>query len=202
MRRVKALAASVVIGLIGCWLLIDVLGVSQSTAAIVVALAAVAAWGATLIRRKQEATASPHYSLMKDRFRQGLAYLDAGQFQRAMAFFDTAIDTEPDNADAYFGRGLVYHELQQYQQAITDFDRAIGIDPGHPYAHFQRGFVFYQLEQYEQAVVDYTRAIEISPDAWAYALRSAAYGRLGQRELAQPDSCRASALGSALEPEE
>jgi len=194
MRYVNALTGGVLIGLVGGWLLVDVLGVSQATAAIAVALTIAAVLGVIVIRRKQKGTASLHYTLMTDRFKQGLAYLDAGQFRRAMAFFGQAVEIEPDNADAYFGRGLVHHEMEQYQQAIADFDRAIEIAPCHPYAHFQRGFVYHQLEQYEQAVADFSRGIEIRPDEWAYLLRAVAYSCLGQAELARADRARAAQL--------
>jgi tetratricopeptide (TPR) repeat protein len=148
---------------------------------------------------KKRETAALHYNLIGDRFKQGLAYLGRGHFRRAIAFFNRAVESEPESADAYFGRGLVYHELEQYQQAIADFDKAIEIDPEHPYAHFQRGIVYHQLEQYEEAVADFTRAIEIRPDEWAYMLRAAAYNYLGQAEMAQADYDRAAELAPRVE---
>jgi Tfp pilus assembly protein PilF len=203
MRYVKAFGAAVLAGLIGAGITLLLPGVSESTAAIVGAVAAVAAFSAVIYygkaRVKEEGTARLHYSLIEDRFKEGLAYLDRGQLRRAIAFFNRAIESEPESADAYFGRGLVYHELEQYQEAIADFDKAIEIDPEHPYAHFQRGFVYHQLEQYEQAVADFTRAIEIRPDEWAYMLRAAAYNYLGQAELAQADYDRAAELAPRVE---
>jgi tetratricopeptide (TPR) repeat protein len=203
-RYVKAFGAALLAALIGCGVMLSLPGVSESTAALVGAVAAVAAFGAAIHYGKarvkeEEGTARLHYSLIGDRFREGLAYLDRGQFRWAMAFFNNAIEKEPECADAYFGRGLVYHELEQYQEAIADFDKAIEIDPAHPYAHFQRGFVYHQLEQYEQAVADFTRAIEIRPDEWTYVLRAAAYNYLGQAELAQADYDRAAELASRVE---
>jgi tetratricopeptide (TPR) repeat protein len=198
-RYVKAFGAALLAGLIGCGIMLLLPGVSESTAALVGAAAAAAVFSAAIHYGKarvkeEEGTARLHYSLIGDRFRGGLAYLDRGQFRRAMAFFNNAIEKEPECADAYFGRGLVYHELEQYPEAIADFDRAIEIDSEHPYAHFQRGFVYHQLEQYERAVADFTRAIEIRPDEWAYVLRAAAYNYLGQAELAQADYDRAAEL--------
>jgi len=194
-RYVRAFGAAVLVGLVGCGIMLMIPGVSESTAAIVGAVATVVASSAVIYyakaKVKEEGTARLHYSLIGDRLKEGLAYLDRGQFRRAVTFFNRAIESEPESADAYFGRGLVYHELEQYQEAIADFDRAIEIDPEHPHAHFQRGFVYHQLEQYEQAVADFTRAIEIRPDGWAYMLRAAAYNYLGQAELAQADYDRA-----------
>lgn len=177
-------------------------GVSESTAAIVGAVATVATFGAVKYHgkaMKRKRTSSPHYNLIGDRFEQGFVYLGKGRFRRAMAFFNRAVESEPDSANAYFGRGLVYHQVEQYEQAIADFDKAIEIDPEHPYAHFQRGFVYHQLEQYEEAVADFSRAIEIRPEEWVYMLRAAAYNYLGQAELAQADYDRAAELAPQVE---
>lgn len=202
MHHVRAFGAALLAGLVGCGLMLNFSGISDSTAATVGAVAAVVVWCAIVYhseaRVKHEGTASLHYTLIKDRLKPGLAYLDAGQSQRAIAFFDRVVESEPDNADAYFGRGLAYHDLERYQQAIADFDRVTEINPDHPYAFFQRGFVYHQLEQYQQAIADFTRAIEIKPDSWAYMLRGAAHSKLGQEELAQADFDQAAELSPTL----
>ena len=201
-QKLKAFGAGMLAVLL-CFGLVP-LGVSVSTAFIVGTVVGMAVGGAVSCLQeratvKEEGTARLHYSLVGDRFKEGLAYLDRGQFRRAMAFFNQAIESEPECADAYFGRGLVYHQVEQYQEAIDDFDRAIEIDPEHPYAHFQRGFVYHQLEQYEQAVADFTRAIEIRPDEWALTLRAAAYNYLGQAELAQADYNRVAEIAPRVQ---
>jgi tetratricopeptide (TPR) repeat protein len=202
-RYVRAVAVAVLVGVLAAGLALWIPQVSGATLAIVGAVAAVAALGAVAYcskgRVKEEGTARSHYSLIEDRFKEGLGHLDRGRFRRALAFFNRAIEDEPDSADAYFGRGLVYHQLEQVQQAIADLDTAIELDPGHPYAHFQRGFVYHQLEEYEQAVADFTRAIEIRPDEWAAMLRASAYNCLGQEELAQADYERAAELAPRVE---
>ena len=143
---------------------------------------------------REKAAGSPHYRRVDPRFQEGLDLLDAGQSARALAFFDRAIESEPEHPDAYFCRGLVHHEAGRHREAIADLDQAIELHPEHPYAHFQRGFVYHQMEQHEQAMADLTRAIEIRPDEWAYALRSAVHANLGQQELAEADHDRSARL--------
>ena len=52
-----------------------------------------------------------------------------GDYDRAIADYDRAIQLKPDYADAYVGRGVAYGEKGDYDRAIADFDRAIQLKP-------------------------------------------------------------------------
>lgn len=56
---------------------------------------------------------------------RGKAYLRKGDYDRAIADFNTFIQLYPNQTDAYHNRGGAYGLKGDYDRAIADFDRAI-----------------------------------------------------------------------------
>ena len=52
-----------------------------------------------------------------------------GDYDRAIADYDRAIQLKPDYAEAYVNRGWAYNAKGDYDRAIADFDRAIQLKP-------------------------------------------------------------------------
>jgi len=131
---------------------------------------------------------------------QGVVYNNKGEYQKAVAVLDKAIELDPGFALAYNNRGWAYIELGQYEEAITDCDKAIEFDPDLALAYNNRGLAYVRLGQYEEAVADCNKAIELDPDlALAYSNRGMAYIELGQYEKAIADFDKAVELDPSLE---
>jgi tetratricopeptide (TPR) repeat protein len=56
---------------------------------------------------------------------RGNAYDDKGQYNQALADFDRAVTTNPQDADALNSRGATYTALERYEIAVRDFDQSI-----------------------------------------------------------------------------
>ena len=82
----------------------------------------------------------------------------------AIAYYDKAIELNPDFADAYFKRGCVNAELMNYCLAIPDFDKAIELNPDFADAYFHRGCAKGSLEQIADALADFNTVIHLNPD--------------------------------------
>lgn len=118
----------------------------------------------------------------------------AGQHDRAIADYTTAIQLKPDYAEAYNDRGFAYYRKADAEHAIADFTRAIELRPNYPKAYNSRGVV-YMSHGYgaEKSVPDFTRAIELQPD-FRYAYINRANARLMRHPwLALQDFHRAGA---------
>ncbi len=128
---------------------------------------------------------------------QGIAYWEAGQYERASKACNEAIRLDPVYAVAYNVRGIAYVELgianldpgqfkpalADFNKAIKDFDEAIRIDPEYADAYFERGYTYHHdtLNPFnkDKAIRDYTEAIRIDPEyADAYFERGNAYSGL------------------------
>jgi Tfp pilus assembly protein PilF len=53
----------------------------------------------------------------------------SGKTEEALAAFNNAIEIDPNNADAFYGRGLLYQGEKQHQLAVDDFTAANGLRP-------------------------------------------------------------------------
>ena len=66
--------------------------------------------------------------------------------------YSTKIESNPSNADYYFGRAIDYMLVQDFSEAISNFNKAIDVDPSYTMAYFNRAAVYYkhyqQLEYY------------------------------------------------------
>ena len=128
---------------------------------------------------------------------QGVVLLEEGQYDRAIAYFNKAIEINPKYADAYNNRGNAYAKKGQYDKAIADYNKAIEINPRFAAAYNNRGNAYMGNGQYDKAISDYNKAIEINPrDAFAYDNRGFVYMvKLGNKNKACSDWKRACELG-------
>ena len=94
---------------------------------------------------------------------RGWAYNDKGDYDRAIADFDRAIQLKPDYAEAYANRGWAYNNKGDYDRAIADFDRAIQLKPDYALAYANRGLAYNDKGDYDRAIADLKIAAGLIP---------------------------------------
>ncbi|MEA5533542.1 tetratricopeptide repeat protein [Crocosphaera sp. XPORK-15E] len=101
---------------------------------------------------------------------------------------DKAIQTDPNNADAYLKRGLIRsHSQEDFPGAIADFTHVIALKPNAEVYNY-RGTAYFWLQQYQNALEDYQQAITLDQTlAIAYYNRAYVYLELGDKAAAIAD---------------
>jgi len=59
----------------------------------------------------------------------GYAYYSERKFDRARQSFDSALDQQPDNPQAFLGLGLIAHVNADYALAIAEYQKALRLEP-------------------------------------------------------------------------
>ncbi len=86
-----------------------------------------------------------------------------GLYEQAIDAYSQAIRTEPDYAEAYFGRAWAHVTKQAYGPAIRDFTRTIGLSPTLADAHYGLGWAYEQNGQTALAIGEYGETLRLSP---------------------------------------
>ena len=126
------------------------------------------------------------------RAREGAAALMRGQYDKAIASYDEALQA-PDIADffkasVYSDRGVARWRLGQTKEAIEDFNQSIHLSPENGAVYNNRGNVLMDLGHPEEALKDFDRAIALSQNyGVAYNNRGNAHVALGQYDPAFQD---------------
>jgi tetratricopeptide (TPR) repeat protein len=95
---------------------------------------------------------------------RGIAWHDAGDFDRAIADFDRAIQLNPEHADAFYNRGVAWSAKGDAERAVADYSAAIALQPSHVRALNNRGDLFDRRGEFDRAIADYSSAIRLKPD--------------------------------------
>jgi tetratricopeptide (TPR) repeat protein len=104
------------------------------------------------------------------------AWSAKGEFGKAIADFDAAINLDPKNAAAYFGRGLTRAARNQNTLAIADFSEAIWLDPLSIAAYDHRGRAWRGKGEYAKAIIDFNMVLRLdSQQASAYRRRGSCW---------------------------
>ena len=114
----------------------------------------------------------------------GIAAETAGDLESALGYYDLAIQTAPEFAEAYYTRARLFAELAQPVLAIEDYNEAIRLQPQWALAFYGRGVAYFNLGDAQQAVLDLSEAIRLDPTiAEAYRDRA-----IVERGLYLPES--------------
>ncbi|MEO0074921.1 MAG: tetratricopeptide repeat protein [candidate division WOR-3 bacterium] len=135
---------------------------------------------------KQEIKINPQN--YQDYFNRANTYQNIGQYQKALADYNTAIRLNPNFADAYTNRGVTRMILGDTNRALADFNSAIRCNPRHWQAYYHRGRIYHHRHHWDWAIRDFTIVIRIYPVyAWPYYYRAHCYFCQAKYDLAYLD---------------
>jgi tetratricopeptide (TPR) repeat protein len=128
----------------------------------------------------------------------GHVYTLEGEYQRAIACFDRALEIDPNCAEAYNNRGLVRRAQGKHTLARNDFTEAIRRDPDNAVYYYNRGLNDSDSKQYQEALTDFNSAIHRN-EKYEEALlaRSEIYESRGEYNKASADVNRALEINPA-----
>jgi tetratricopeptide (TPR) repeat protein len=119
---------------------------------------------------------------------RGMAYKQQGNYDRALAAFNKALQLDPRLAAGYIKRGNLYLDRNDLDRAIADYSAAIRIDPQNAAPYMNRGLAYTKQGAYEAVIADCTEAVRLDPKlAAAYSIRAAALWERGDRHRAIAD---------------
>ena len=93
--------------------------------------------------------------------RQGRAELAAGNYSRARALFDSALEARPGSAEAMDGLGHVSTRIEDFDSALSYF--RVAAQRGHPDGYFNLGKTYERLGRNEEAVSAYYTYVKRRP---------------------------------------
>jgi tetratricopeptide (TPR) repeat protein len=110
-------------------------------------------------------------------FKRGGEYYNNGEYDKALADYNRAIELDSNEPATWYNRGMIYQLIKKdYDKAITNYAEAIRLKPDFADAieslatvYFTRGNEYYNNGEYDKALADYNRSIELDqndPATW------------------------------------
>jgi Flp pilus assembly protein TadD len=93
----------------------------------------------------------------------GLALLQRGQLDEAVAHLQKSLEIEPNNSSAQNNLGNALLRKGQLDEAIVQFQKTLKIDPDNPDAHGNLGNVFLQKGRLAEAIAHFQKTVEVQP---------------------------------------
>lgn len=127
---------------------------------------------------------SENASLYVDR---GNSFLELKNWRQAKENYDKAIQLDPNNSDAYFGRGLAKGKLDDKVGEMKDYNKAIELNPEYSKAYHNRAILKSYLGDYSGSIQDFDFAIQLYPDEETYLARGNVKEKSGKSQQAIED---------------
>jgi len=70
------------------------------------------------------------YALFKD-----------GKLEKALQYYNLAINEEPTNAEIYCDRGVLFYHLNDKFKSLADMNEAVRLDPDYSYRYSSRAYI-------------------------------------------------------------
>jgi len=94
---------------------------------------------------------------------RGLALMQAGKTQEALATLNEAVRLAPDDYVALNAMGVILMSLNQLPMALACFDRTLALQPADATAHHNRGLALMSLARYDEAQQSFERTLQLAP---------------------------------------
>ncbi len=127
-------------------------------------------------------------------YRTGLNSLWLGNYDSALSYFETAVNKNPQRADAWIQVGFCKVKQGKNQDAIRAFEQALKLKPNSYEALNKLGDAYYYAGSYYKALDAYQRAVSLRPEL------AEGHYNLGAVHLELGDRAAALAQASILKP--
>lgn len=118
-------------------------------------------------------------------FDYGVNLYKMGELEGALSLWRTALEHQPDFAEAANACGVVHYSFRQWTEALGCFDQITVTQPDFSLGYFNRGHVYLALDQFEAAIADFTAVITQDPDLQYYSYLSRGLAHFHRREYPQ-----------------
>ena len=108
---------------------------------------------------------------------------EAGEFERALMAYNSALAIDVNSAATYYNRANVLARMGHDGEARRDYDHALELAPDDIDAYINRGLLSLQEDRFDVALDDFDRALALRPDdAVAHTNRGFALLHLARTE--------------------
>ncbi len=98
----------------------------------------------------------------QDYLEKATNYQEAGEFERAIPYYEKANRINPQNTTIYQNWGQILFNLARWEEAIEIYHQGLKIDPNSAWLHYNLAEALVKLEQWENAIITYQQALNIN----------------------------------------
>jgi tetratricopeptide (TPR) repeat protein len=95
-------------------------------------------------------------------FRDGLSFLSQDDCEKALPYFEKAVQSDGNYAEAWAQAGFCREKLGRHAEAIEASKKAVSLRPASE-SYFNIGLASYYLKNYREAAENYRQAIRLDP---------------------------------------
>ena len=95
-------------------------------------------------------------------FRDGLSFLSKDDCEKALPYFEKAVDSDSNYAEAWAQSGFCNEKLGKHAEALEASKRAVNLRPSAE-SYFNIGLASFYLKQYKDASEAYRQSIKLDP---------------------------------------
>lgn len=95
-------------------------------------------------------------------FRDGLSFLSKDDCEKALPYFEKAVESDSNYADAWAQAGFCHEKLGKHAEALEASKKAVSLRPSAE-SYFNIGLANFYLKQYREAADAYRQAIKLDP---------------------------------------
>ena len=95
-------------------------------------------------------------------FRDGLSFLSKDDCEKALQYFEKAVESDSNYAEAWAQSGFCNEKLGRHQEALEASKRAVILRPSAE-SYFNIGLASFYLKNYKEAVEGYRQSIKLDP---------------------------------------
>jgi len=95
-------------------------------------------------------------------FRDGLSFLSKDDCEKALTYFEKAVESDANYADAWAQAGFCNEKLGKHTEALEASKKAVSLRPSAE-SYFNIGLANFYLKQYRESVEGYRQAVKLDP---------------------------------------
>jgi tetratricopeptide (TPR) repeat protein len=100
-----------------------------------------------------------------EHFNRGNNLRAEGDYDKAIAEYNQALQLDPTLGVAYNNRGITWDRKHEYDKAIADFNAALRINPNDAEVLVNRGNAWDETGEFDKAIADLNDALRLDPNS-------------------------------------